>query len=47
MSLRNLPMQYIEIFSVVKIDKFDMKIFDNFKIFAQNIDCGYILETPR
>ena len=24
-----------------------MKIFDNFKIFAQNIDCGYTLEPPR
>ena len=24
-----------------------MKFFDNFKIFAQNIDCGYTLEPPR
>ena len=24
-----------------------MKIFDNFLIFAQNIDCGYTLEPPR
>ena len=24
-----------------------MKIFDIFLIFAQNIDCGYMLEPPR
>ena len=37
----NMPMQYMEIFSAVKI-----KIFDIFFIFAQNIDCGYTLEPP-
>ena len=43
----NLPMQYIEIFSPVKIENFQWKIFDIFLIFAQNIDCGYTLEPPR
>ena len=43
----NLPMQYTEIFSPVKIENFQWKIFDIFLIFAQNIDCGYTLEPPR
>ena len=33
-----MPMQYTEIFKVVKI-------FDIF-IFAQNIDCWYMIESP-
>ena len=37
-----MPMQYTEIFKVVK-----MKIFDIILIFSQNIDCGYPLELPR
>ena len=37
-------MQYTEIFSPVKIENFQWKIFDIFLIFAQNIDCGYTLE---
>ena len=32
---------------VVKIENFHKKSFDIFLIFAQNIDCGYTLETPR
>ena len=40
-------MQYTEIFSVVKIENFQYKIFNIFLIFAQNIDCGYTLEPPR
>ena len=40
----NMPMQYTEIFSPVKIEKIHGNIFD---IFAQNIDCGYTLEPPR
>ena len=40
-------MQYTEIFSPVKIENFQWKIFDIFLIFAQNIDCGYTLEPPR
>ena len=43
----NLPMQYTEIFEVVKNENFQLKIFDIFLIFAQNIDCGYTLEPPR
>ena len=43
----NLPMQYTEIFSGEKIEKFLWKIFDFFLIFAQNIDCGYSLEPPQ
>ena len=41
----NLPMQYTEIFLVVKYENFITKNkFDIFLIFAQNIDCGYTLE---
>ena len=43
----NLPMQYTEIISPVKIEKFQPKSLDIFLIFAQNIDCGYTLEPPR
>ena len=32
---------------VVKIENFYDKEFDIFLIFAQNIDCGYMLEPPR
>ena len=42
-----MPMQYTEIFKVVKNENFHWKIFDIFLIFAQNIDCGYTLEPPR
>ena len=42
----NMSMQYTEIFSVVKFENFQKKIFDIFLIFAQNIDCGYTLESP-
>ena len=40
-------MQYTEIFLALKIETFQLKIFDIFLIFAQNIDCGYTLEPPR
>ena len=43
----NLPMQYKQIFLALKIENFQLKIFDVFLIFAQNIDCGYTLEPPR
>ena len=39
----NMPMQYKEIFKVVKNENFPLKNFDIFLIFAQNIDCGYTL----
>ena len=40
-------MKYTEIFSPVRIEKNQQKMFDIFLIFAQNIDCGYTLEPPR
>ena len=43
----NTPMQYTEIFKVVKKENFHEKNFDIFLIFAQNKDCGYTLEPPR
>ena len=38
---------HTEIFKVVKNGNFHQKNFDIFLIFAQNIDCGYMLEPPR
>ena len=46
MHYENLPMQYT-VFSPVKIENFQWKIFDIFLIFAQNIDGGYTLGPPR
>ena len=40
-------MQYTEIFGPLKIENFQRKNFDIFRIFAQNIDCGYTLKPPR
>ena len=37
-------MQYTEIFLALKLENFQLKKFDIFLIFAQNIDCGYTLE---
>ena len=34
-------------FTSLKIENFQLKNFDIFLIFAQNIDCGYTLEPPR
>ena len=39
----NMSVQYTAIFHGCKNDNFQMKIFDMFLIFAQNIDCGYTL----
>ena len=36
----NMSVQYTAIFHGCKNDNFQMKIFDIFLIFAQNIDCG-------
>ena len=36
-----------DIFLALKIEHFQLKKFDIFLIFAQNIDCGYTLEPPR
>ena len=41
----NVPMQYTENFFESKTLKFHWKKFDIFNIFAQNIDCGYMLST--
>ena len=41
-----MSMQYTAIFHGCKNDNFQMKIFDIFLIFAQNIDCGFTLELP-
>ena len=40
-------MQYTEIFCALKIGNFQLKIFDIFLIFAQNIDCGYSLMSTH
>ena len=38
---------HYENFLSFKIENFQLKSFDIFLIFAQNIDCGYTLEPPR
>ena len=43
----NMPMQYTEIFKVVKNENFQWKFLDIFLIFAQNIDCGYTLTNTH
>ena len=43
----NMSVQYTAIFHCCKNDNFQMKIFDVFLIFTQNIDCGYTLEPPQ
>ena len=43
----NMSVQYTAIFHCCKNDDIQMKIFDIFLIFAQNIDCGYTLEPPH
>ena len=43
----NTPMQYTTIFHGSKSVNFQMKKFNIFLIFAQNIDCGYTLEPPH
>ena len=46
-SLRKLAHAIYRDFLALKIEKFQLKNFDIFLIFAQNIDCGYTLEPPR
>ena len=43
----NISVQYTAIFHGYTNDNFQLKFFDHFHIFAQNIDCGYTLEPPR
>ena len=42
----NTPMQYTAIFHGCINVHFQMKFFNIFLIFAQNIDCGYTFESP-
>ena len=39
-------MQYTEIFLALKFENFQLKNFDIFLIFTQNIDCANMLEPP-
>ena len=43
----NTPMQYTAKFHCCKNVHFQMKYFNIFLIFAQNIDCGYRLKPPQ
>ena len=43
----NTLMQYAAIFIGCKNGNFQVKIFDNFHIFANYKDCGYTLEPPQ
>ena len=43
----NLSIQYTENFVSLKSLKKHWKSSDNFKMFAQNIYCGYTLKPPR
>ena len=43
----NTPMLYTAIFHGCKNVIFQMKKYNIFLIFAQNIDCGYTLEPPQ
>ena len=43
----NTPMQYTAIFHGCKSVNFQMKFFNIFLIFSQNIDCRYTLEPPN
>ena len=45
--LQKLAHAIFKEFLSLKIENFQLKIFDVFLIFAQNIDCGYTLEPPR
>ena len=46
-SLRKLAHAINIVFLALKIENFQLKNFDIFLIFAQNIDCGYTLEPPQ
>ena len=47
MSLRELAHAICIDFCALKIENFQLKNFDIFLIFAQNIDCGYTLGPPH
>ena len=44
---KTCPCNIMEIFEAVRIENFMGKFFKIFNVFAQNIDCGYMLEQPR
>ena len=44
---KTFPCNIQRFFKVVKNENFQKKMFDIFRIFAQNIDCWYTLEPPR
>ena len=46
-TLRKFDHAIYRYFLALKLANFQMKIFDIFLIFAQNIHCGYILEPPN
>ena len=46
-SLRKHDYAIYSDFHNCKNDNFQLKVFDIFLIFDQNIDCGYTLEPPR
>ena len=43
----NMSVHYTAIFHGCKNGNFQLKFFDYFHVFAQNIDCGYTLEPPQ
>ena len=43
----NMSMQYTAIFHGCKNVNFQLIFFYYFHIFAQNVDCGYTLESPH
>ena len=43
----NMPIQIYRRFHLQKLKNFQIKTPDIFHISAQNIDCGYSLESPR
>ena len=42
---QSCPCNILQYFTAVKNDNFQMKMFDIFLIFAQNIDCRYTLTS--
>ena len=46
-ALRKLAHAINRNFLALKIEHFQLKKYDIFLIFAQNVDCGYTLEPPR
>ena len=46
-TLRKLAHAIYRDFLALKTENFQLKMFDIFLVFAQNIDCGNTLEPPR